>query len=179
MTVSLVTITPQAVGVAQVLLTPIVEPSAVTIEPSAASTEVTPVSGGTSQVTVGPAAGDQIALTVTSAVQPVEIGAAMPVQTVTVRQVEAGPAGADGSGAASFETVSQNIAAKPKMLNYTLGQLLSMVFDLGAGLSITKTFGYTSGVLTTITLSGDVPGGIDLVKTLSYSSGALASVNYS
>lgn len=179
MTVSLVTITPQVDSVSEVTLTPIVAPSAVTVEPSAASTTVTPVSGGTSQVTVGPVAGDAIVLTVVSAVQPVSIGAATPVQTVTIRQVEAGPAGEDGAGAHSFETVSQNIAARPKVLNYTLGQLVSMVFNLGAGLFITKTFGYATGVLTTVTLSGDVPGGIDLVKTLSYSSGQLTGVSYS
>lgn len=175
MTVSLVTITPALSSVAAVTLTPIVQGSAVTVQPSAAGTTVTPLAGGTSSVTVGPAAGGQIALTVVSAVQPVQIGAALPVETVIVRQVEAGPAGATTS---SFETVSQNIAAKPKTLSYSLGQLVAMVFDLGAGQAITKTFGYVSGVLTTITLTGNTPGGIALVKTLTYSGGNLSAVGY-
>ena len=44
---------------------------------------------------------------------------------------------------------------------------------------ITKTFAYSGGNLTTVTLSGATPGGIDLVKTLSYTGSDLTGVAYS
>lgn len=80
----------------------------------------------------------------------------------------------------SFETVNRNLRAVPYTINYDLtGRLQSIFYDLGAGLSITKQYGYVSGVLTTITLSGDVPSGISLVKTLLYTAGKLTGVQYS
>lgn len=80
----------------------------------------------------------------------------------------------------SFETVNRNLRAAAYTINYDLtGRLQSVFYDLGAGLSITKQFGYVSGVLTTITLSGDVPAGISLVKTLGYTSGRLTGIAYS
>lgn len=103
----------------------------------------------------------------------------MGVQTLTELHNGQGPAGPSGAaGAPTFETVSQNIQAKDKALNYAAGVLQSIVFNLGAGQSITKTFGYVSGVLTTITLSGDVPGGVALTKTLSYTGGEMTGVSY-
>lgn len=90
-----------------------------------------------------------------------------------------GPTGPTGSFADSFETVSKNLRSYPAALTYTLGQLTSIVYDLGGGDSITKTFGYSGGKLVTITLSGDTPSGIDLVKTFSYTGDNLTGVTYS
>jgi hypothetical protein len=75
----------------------------------------------------------------------------------------------------SFETVSKNLKAYDFTLNYTAGELTSVVYSNG----VTKTLSYTSGELTTITLSGSTPGGIDLIKTLTYTSGELTAVAYS
>jgi hypothetical protein len=55
----------------------------------------------------------------------------------------------------------------------------TIVYDLGGGLSITKTFNYTLGVLTSIVLSGDTPSGIELTKTFGYIGVDLTSVIYS
>jgi len=75
----------------------------------------------------------------------------------------------------TFETVSKNLAASDVTLNYTDGDLTSLVYANG----ITKTLSYTSGNLTTITLSGATPNGIELVKTLAYSSGGdLTGISY-
>lgn len=79
----------------------------------------------------------------------------------------------------TFETVSKNIRQFPYALNYTLGQLTSIVYTLPASQSITKTLNYTGDKLTSIVLSGDTPSGIDLTKTLTYTGDTLTSVSYS
>jgi hypothetical protein len=78
----------------------------------------------------------------------------------------------------SFETVSKNLINYPSALNYTGADLTSIDYTTGGG-TITKTFGYTAGVLTSITLSGDTPAGIATTKTLGYTAGVLTSINYS
>ena len=81
--------------------------------------------------------------------------------------------------AEAFETVSKNLKSYPYILNYGVDGIDTIVYDLSGGLSITKTFTYAAGILTTITLSGDTPSGIDLIKTLSYTGIDLTSVAYS
>jgi hypothetical protein len=66
----------------------------------------------------------------------------------------------------TFETVAQGLEGYDYVINRAGGAVSTIVYDLGDGLSITKTLGRVGGVLTTITLSGDTPDGIDLVKTL-------------
>ena len=66
----------------------------------------------------------------------------------------------------TFETVAQGLEGYDYVINRAGGAVSTIVYDLGGGLSITKTLGRVGGVLTTITLSGDTPDGIDLVKTL-------------
>jgi hypothetical protein len=75
----------------------------------------------------------------------------------------------------SFETVSKNLDSVGATLNYTSGELTSVVYSNG----VTKTLSYTSGELTTITLSGATPDGIALTKTLTYTAGELTAVAYS
>jgi hypothetical protein len=116
-------------------------------------TEVAPVSVG---LTVSPAA-DQVSLTITEVAPP----------SVTLTVTEGGRPGQNGSGGReTFETISKNLAAYPATILRVDGALVSLTYDLGGGLEITKTLGRVAGVLTTITLSGDTPDGIDLVKTL-------------
>jgi hypothetical protein len=90
-----------------------------------------------------------------------------------------GPQGPTGAIEESFESVSKNLKAYPCVYNYTLGVLTSIVYDLGSGQSITKTLGYVTGRLETITLSGNTPSGITLVKTLLYTGADLTGVTYS
>lgn len=78
----------------------------------------------------------------------------------------------------AFETVSKNIKSWDYSLNYTSGDLTSIVYTDGVD-TITKTLNYTSGDLTSIVLSGDTPAGINLTKTLTYASGDLTAVTYS
>lgn len=76
----------------------------------------------------------------------------------------------------TFETVSSNLPASDATLNYTSGDISSIVYSNG----ITKTFNYTSGNVTSIVLSGSTPGGIELTKTLTYDgSGNVDTIVYS
>lgn len=77
-----------------------------------------------------------------------------------------------------FESVCKNLKSYPYVLNRTDGVLTSIVYTVD-GNTITKTLGYTGGLLTTVTLSGATPSGIALVKTLNYTDGVLTSVSYS
>jgi hypothetical protein len=90
-------------------------------------------------------------------------------------QGEAGPQGETGpqgeSWQRTFETVAQGLEGYDYVINRAGGAVSTIVYDLGGGLSITKTLGRVGGVLTTITLSGDTPAGIDLVKTLTRDGG--------
>lgn len=80
-----------------------------------------------------------------------------------------------GSSATTFETVSANLDASGATLNYTSGNITSIVYANG----ITKTFNYTGGDITSIVLSGSTPAGIDLTKTLTYTSGDVTAIIYS
>lgn len=92
---------------------------------------------------------------------------------------EKGDTGATGdSFQETFETVSKNIKSWNYSLNYTLGELTSIIYTDGVD-TITKTLYYTTGDLTSIVLSGDTPTGIDLTKTLTYTTGNLTGVTYS
>ena len=57
------------------------------------------------------------------------------------------------------------------------GTLETVVYTTPDG-AVTKTLGYASGQLVTLTLSGALPSGIDTVKTLVYAGDSLASVSY-
>ena len=84
-----------------------------------------------------------------------------------------------GSGQNTFETVNKNLQAYPATLAYSNGNLSTITYDLGSGLSIVKTFNYTDGSLTSITLSGNTPEGIALTKTFVYAGSNLTGVTYS
>ena len=95
------------------------------------------------------------------------------IQGIQGIQGEQGPQGVQGeqgpqgeSWAETFETVAQGLKSYAYSIGRFDGSVSTIVYDLGSGLSITKTLGRVGGVLTTITLSGDTPAGIDLVKTL-------------
>lgn len=91
-----------------------------------------------------------------------------------------GATGATGaaSGGVTFETTSKNLESLPYTLNYTGDVLTSIVYTTDTSF-ITKTLGYVSDRLESITLSGDTPSEIDLIKTLSYTGDALTGVSYS
>ncbi len=79
----------------------------------------------------------------------------------------------------TFESVSKNLKSYPYQITYSGGAVDTITYDLGGGLEIVKTFGYTSGDVTTVTLSGDTPSGIDLIKTIAYSGGNVDFISYS
>lgn len=79
----------------------------------------------------------------------------------------------------TYETVNKNLNAYPYTLTYIGKNIDTVVYVLGSGLSITKTFSYTGKDLTTTVLSGDTPLGILLTKTLTYTGKDLTGVVYS
>lgn len=83
-----------------------------------------------------------------------------------------------GSLQPTFETVNKNLKAYGFVLNYTGISLTSIIYTKGSSV-ITKTFGYTGELLTSITLSGDLPTGIQTVKTLQYTDSTLNGAVYS
>jgi hypothetical protein len=93
-----------------------------------------------------------------------------------------GPQGIQGPQGDSwqeyFETVSKNLKSWDASFNYSGGNLTSIVYTDGVD-TITKTFNYIGDSLTSIVLGGDTSGGIELTKTLGYTSGNLTSVTYS
>jgi hypothetical protein len=79
----------------------------------------------------------------------------------------------------SYETISKNLKAYPATLAYGgTGDLNTITYTVPSG-TITKTFNYTAGNLTSIVLSGSTPSGINLTKTLTYTTGNLTGVSYS
>lgn len=78
----------------------------------------------------------------------------------------------------SFETVSKNLKQYDYTLTYTSGVLGKIDYTIPSVGIITKTLNYTSGVLTSVVLSGSAPASISLTKTLTYSSGVLTSIAY-
>jgi len=78
-----------------------------------------------------------------------------------------------------FETVSKNLQSYSHSLTYGVDGIDNIIYDLGGGLSITKTFHYTLSALTSIVLSGYTPSRIELTKTLNYTGVDLTSITYS
>lgn len=90
------------------------------------------------------------------------------------------PGGGGGGIGNSYETVSQNIVAYDYTITYTVdGDIDFIEYDLGGGLTVTKTFNYSGADISSIVLSGDTPGGIALTKTFTLSGGDITSVAYS
>ena len=85
-------------------------------------------------------------------------------------------AGAVTGVAESFETVSKNLPSSDAIYGYSLdGDLLTIVYSNG----VIKTLNYTSGVLTSVVLSGVTPSGIELTKSFTYTASNLVAVTYS
>lgn len=90
-------------------------------------------------------------------------------------QGERGPA---GSVEESYESVSKNIKAWNSTFNWVDGSLSSISYSDGIS-TILKSFSYSSGLLTQITLSGDTPLSASLTKSINYVSGKPATITYS
>lgn len=140
-------------------------PTPVTIQTPIGTASVVSVQPTTSvDVTYAPAS--IVPVSVTTTPSPVSI-----TSTVAL--------GADGIKDA-FETVSKNLKSYGATFAYGGGgDLSSITYDLGFGLTIVKTFNYSGSDISSIVLSGDTPSGIDLTKTFSYSGGDISSVAYS
>ena len=78
----------------------------------------------------------------------------------------------------SFETVSKNLKGYPYVITYSGSDINYITYTTPTG-TIVKTFGYSLGVLTSLTLSGATPSGVSLTKALHYTGSDLTSVSYS
>lgn len=89
------------------------------------------------------------------------------------------PGDTPGDAANSFESISKNLESHNNVINYSGKNIDTIVYDLGGGQSITKTFSYSGNNISTIALSGDVPPGISTTKTFGYTGNNLTSITYS
>lgn len=79
---------------------------------------------------------------------------------------------------ATFENISRNAYSWPATKTYSNGRLATTVYTTNDG-TITKTLNYdTSGAITSIVLSGDVPVGVSTTKTLTYLNGLVTGQAY-
>ena len=122
--------------------------------------------------------GESRDVTVNTSTSPVTITGGS--RNITLELGGGGPKGDPGEDVApSFETFAKNLRAYPASFGYAGdGTLETVAFTTPDG-TVTKTLGYASGQLVTLTLSGALPSGIDTVKTLVYAGDSLASVSYS
>lgn len=116
-------------------------------------------------------------VSITASLRPVVLSIVQRPVAITISggrgpKGDTGDQGPAGEGAIiTFESVSKNLKAYPFVVSYDGGEISSIVYDLGGGLEITKSFHKTGDLLTTIILSGDIPEGIDTIKTLLYDVG--------
>jgi hypothetical protein len=96
-----------------------------------------------------------------------------------------GPAGYTGSQGpigdipTTFETISNNIRSFPYVINRSVeGVITSVVYTAPAEGTITKSFTYSAGVLSTVTLSGPALDGVVYTKTLTYDAGLVTGASY-
>jgi hypothetical protein len=115
---------------------------------------------------------DAVSVSCDEVVQPITVNVSSDSDNVSV-EVATGAA----TWVSSFDTVNRNLSSYPYQINYSGDTISSIVFNLGLT-TITKTFGYTSGILTSIVLSGDTPQGISLTKTFGYTGDKITSVTY-
>jgi len=82
---------------------------------------------------------------------------------------------------ALFEYVYKNIKSYNNVINYTGNNITSIVYDLGSGNSITKTFNYDiNNNITSIVLSGNLPASMTkTTKTLTYINNNVSTITYS
>jgi hypothetical protein len=149
----------------------------------------TTLAQGPAQPSVGITGGD-IAITVgAGAAQPpvalktqsVSVGLETRVVNVEITGAR-GPRGEQGltgeGDTPTFESVSKNIKAYPFTYEQQDEYTAVLVYDLGAGQTITKTINSVDGLPVSIVLSGNTPSGIDLTKTILYNSGVFAGASY-
>jgi hypothetical protein len=95
-----------------------------------------------------------------------------------VEVITQGPIGPPGPLAVpTFEYVSKNLKSLDFEIDYNVdGSIAVITYSNG----VTKTFGYVSGNVSTITLAGsELPIGIDTIKTLQYDAGNVVGATYS
>ncbi len=81
----------------------------------------------------------------------------------------------------TFETISKNLKQYPYSLSYNVsGNLTGIYYSIGASTYVAKQLSYdSSGLLTTVSLTGSPVPSTSLFKHLYYSGSALTGVSYS
>ena len=155
----------------------LVEPSvSVSVEESSinVATSVDPDISVISSVTVTPISVSVEERTIAVGIAPTSPSVFVSSQAQGAR----GPAGPMGT-VEGFEAISLNILSYNKTYNWTGDIINSIDYETPSG-TITKTYSYTSGNVTSVTLSGAIPSGFPITKTYTYDgSGNIISTNYS
>lgn len=98
--------------------------------------------------------------------------------TVGVIIAEMGARGPQGVQEESFESISANLKSWNSVFNRTSGVLTSEVFSSGTS-TITKTYNYSGSILTSITISGNVPETVTKrTKNFIWSGPDLSAITY-
>jgi len=89
-----------------------------------------------------------------------------------------GPQGDTGEFETTYETISQNLKAYAYTINRTDDIITSIDYTVPGPATITKTFNYVEGRLSTISISGTPLGGTVYTKLLTYTGDAITGVSY-
>jgi hypothetical protein len=104
-----------------------------------------------------------------------------PASTVPGPQGEVGPTGPQGETGefeTTYETISQNLKAYAYTINRTDDIITSIDYTVPGPATITKTFNYVEGRLSTISISGTPLGGTVYTKLLTYTGDTITGVSY-
>ena len=89
-----------------------------------------------------------------------------------------GPQGETGEFDTTFETISQNLKAYPYSINRTGDIISTVIYTLPGPATITKTFSYIDGRLSSVQLSGTPLGPTVYTKLLTYTDELITGVSY-
>ena len=78
----------------------------------------------------------------------------------------------------TFETINKNLKSYPATFTYSSNTLQSIVYTTPGG-NIQKTFTYVNNLLSSVSLSGNLPNGIAITKTFTYVNNQISSIEYS
>jgi hypothetical protein len=107
----------------------------------------------------------------------VVVGAPTETLTATLAPFFRGEQGPPAAN--TFEALNKNLRALPLTITKVGGNISTITYGSGSQ-QVVKTFGYSDGKLTTISLSGSgLPYGISTTKTLLYSGNDLIGASYS
>ena len=110
-------------------------------------------------------------------VQLIYSGTTWQVTATTGARGPTGNTGNTGSFVTTYETIAKNLSGYPYTMNYSANVLISTVYTTPSSSTITKSFNYSSGILSSIVITGDSLSNT-YTKIFTYTNGLISSVGY-